>query len=317
MGRGRGRGGDDSSLYGVCGCCCCIIIVVVVILITVSFSVLSNEEVGLDLNNRNKQIDETQVFTAGRYFLGLAHKFIRYPKIVQTIRFDDVDATASPLRGRTKDGLAITIKCSIQYRLLVDIDSVLGIYRDFGQEYEQFYVIQARDIIRDVISEFTAFSVFQNRSTITGRMTTQLRENLADYYASLDSFQVLNILFPSQYDDAIQLTQVKKQEIDQALFNRQTAEVDAQTRVLTATKAAEVIELNANATAAGTRLQANAEAAALINNIGAEQNAFSNLFQALNMTSADDINAFIFTQAIRETPSQVILGVTLPEQLKF
>lgn len=64
-------------------------------------------------------------------------------------------------------------------------------------------------------------------------------------------------------------------------------------------------------------LQANAEAAALINNIGAEQNAFSNLFQALNMTSADDINAFIFTQAIRETPSQVILGVTLPEQLKF
>ena len=37
-------------------------------------------------------------------------------------------------------------------------------------------------------------------------MTTQLRENLADYYASLDSFQVLNILFPSQYDDAIQLT---------------------------------------------------------------------------------------------------------------
>ena len=46
-------------------------------------------EVGLDYNGISKRVDETRLYEAGRYFLGVRHSFIRFPKLMQTIHFDE------------------------------------------------------------------------------------------------------------------------------------------------------------------------------------------------------------------------------------
>ena len=106
-------------------------------------------------------------------------------------------------------------------------------------------------------------------------------------------------------------------QIVEAEFDRQTALINRDTAILAATTQAQVIALAANATATSTLLQASAEAAAVQLNIRAEQNAFLQLSDNLNITDPETLNAFIFVQALRQTQSEVLLGVELPDQLGF
>ena len=56
-------------------------------------------------------------YSAGRYFLGLGHHFVRFPATVKTIQFASTpDSDAGMLKSRTLDGLEVELEVSFQSR---------------------------------------------------------------------------------------------------------------------------------------------------------------------------------------------------------
>ena len=148
----------------------------------------------------NFQINENKLYTGGRHFIGLGHSFIVFPKTLQTVRMgtfasgeavDGETLTTSSLLARTEDGLQVTLDLSFQYRLKESINDIIDLYRDFQDNYQPAYVRIARNVLRDVASEFQAFQYFYNHSVVGTRMGEVLNEALANHSASVQSFQLL------------------------------------------------------------------------------------------------------------------------------
>jgi len=94
---------------------CFIAFTVGTILIILSFSILDIKEYGLDYSWISKSVDRI-VYDNGLHFLGIGHKFIRFPRTLQTIEFSrERYANSGPIHSRTADGLEVTIEISFQY----------------------------------------------------------------------------------------------------------------------------------------------------------------------------------------------------------
>jgi hypothetical protein len=66
----------------------------------VSFSVLSPLEYGIAYNTVSKGIDAERVYTSGRYYLGVARSFLRFPATQQTLSFQPGEWTRATCAGR-------------------------------------------------------------------------------------------------------------------------------------------------------------------------------------------------------------------------
>ena len=72
----------------------------------------------------------------------------------------------------------------------------MELYRSWGESYENSFLLIARNTLRDIMAEFNALQVFYERSSIEAGMRIGLKERLADYKITLQSFQLLDIDLP-------------------------------------------------------------------------------------------------------------------------
>lgn len=270
MGRGRGRGGDDDERTFVgCSVFCCLIIIGS-ILLGVSFSVLEPNEVGLEYNANTLKL-YTELYRGGRYFLGVGHSFVKFPTTMQTIKFSGSDA----ILGRTKDGLAVEMSISLQYKYILDAASLRKLYIDFAENHLTAYIKIARSVIRDVASEYTAFQFFAERTIIGAKMQVEMNNALAKVYSTVPALQLLNVELPIAFSDAIQKTVNAQQDIEKAEYEQNAVKISSQTEVFKAQKDAEIVIINANATAQATLAAMKAQAKALTTQLTAEKDAYN------------------------------------------
>ena len=131
---------------------------------------------GLNYNANVLQVDSSYLYSGGRYFLGLGHSFIAYPQTIQIHTHDErsyrssgADSGVGRVFGRTQDGLAVEIACSIQFRFHATAGSLYDAYTTHGSQakHEEALIATARGSVRDVAAQFTAYEFFQNRSEIS------------------------------------------------------------------------------------------------------------------------------------------------------
>ena len=252
------------------GGCFCALLIAGAIMIGCSFGVLGPTDMGLDYDSINIRINEVDLFENGRYFIGLGHEFIIFPKRLKTIRMSDQassgggegeegeERVTSQLLARTMDGLPVTLDLSFQYRLMPSAESLVKLYKDFQTDYESAYIRIARNVLRDVAADYQAFNYFYNRSVISSAMRGSLDVALMQHSATVQSFQLLNILLPPRFSSAIEETEIARQEIENAGYQQAVSITEANTRVREAERQAKIILLAANATAANITLQARA-----------------------------------------------------------
>ena len=252
------------------GGCFCALLIAGAIMIGCSFGVLGPTDMGLDYDSINIRINEVDLFENGRYFIGLGHEFIIFPKRLKTIRMSDQassgggegeegeERVTSQLLARTMDGLPVTLDLSFQYRLMPSAESLVKLYKDFQTDYESAYIRIARNVLRDVAADYQAFNYFYNRSVISSAMRGSLDVALMQHSATVQSFQLLNILLPPRFSSAIEETEIARQEIENAGYQQAVSITEANTRVREAERQAKIILLAANATAANITLQASA-----------------------------------------------------------
>ena len=257
--------GCDGVKVKVGGCCCCTVLIASAIMVGCSFGVLDPTQFALDYDTVNFQIADGVLYTGGRHFIGLGHQFIIFPNTLQTVRMGSVSAgegsdgetvKTSSLLARTEDGLQVTLDISFQYRLTADLEQIIKLYSDFQDNYRPAYVRIARNVLRDVASEFQAFQYFYNRTVVGAKMREVLNQALANHSAIVQAFQLLNVELPTRFSSAIEGTEVARQAIENARYQQDVARTEANTRVEEAKRQALIIALEANATAQSTTLQA-------------------------------------------------------------
>jgi hypothetical protein len=133
-----------------------------------------------------------------------------------------------PLISRTSDGLEVTLEISFQYSLMPD--KLYSLYKDYELSYKRIIMSVALDTLTDGATDYTAYDFFMNRAKIGTDMQFQLNIFLSERaYATVEFFQLRSVDLPDGFEDAIQFSEVKKQDIQKARAELTRSKVEVET----------------------------------------------------------------------------------------
>mmetsp|Transcript_144950 Transcript_144950/g.351965 ORF Transcript_144950/g.351965 Transcript_144950/m.351965 type:complete len:327 (-) Transcript_144950:33-1013(-) len=323
---GYGRAGGPGTAGTVC--CGLIFFIVSLFLFAFSFDTLSATEMGLMYDANLCRLDTSVVYNAernqgGRWWTGLGVNFITFPKEVQVVKFNtETDADMPSIQSKTQDGADVDMGISFQFRLLRDADNLSKLYLKFGvdefgePDYKRFVHRYARQVTRDVLSEYKVTELWEKRREVGTQLEAVLSTELTKRHCELIGFQLLNLDVPADLKEAIVTTTVAFQGIEKAEFELAQEEVQARTRRLVAEQAATITVLNANGTAAAFLLDTEAEALSLAITTRAEVDAYKHVAQELSFGS-DMLLDYIWVDNMLATDvGQMYLSVDQPAVTK-
>jgi len=290
------------------GACVLIVVVVACGLFGGAFAVLGPTSYGLDLNSVTKTVDESKVFTSGRYFLGLGHSFLEFPRELQIIDFSsDPDSGGPVLRAGTADGQAVTLEVTVYYQL--EQASVVDLYRLYNLDYNQAFVRIAQAELKNVAVQFDTDAYFSRRADIANRMLNDVAKALRDVHATTQFVLLRNIGLPSSIETSLVAKIVAEQEKRTARFNREIAFVNAQTEVIRATANANITQINGEAKADANLIKEKGRAEGTQLVLRAEQEALGALQRELGFDT-DQLYRYLWaTRKLRVAPAKDTLIV--------
>ncbi|CAK9043625.1 unnamed protein product [Durusdinium trenchii] len=222
-----------------------------VLLVLFSFDTLEYQEYGLNYSKISETV-ERHPYTSGRYYLGIANHFIRFPRMVNSVLFSDEDAgkkQGPALQSRTRDGLNVRLEVSFQYRL--KFDRVYDLYATLGSDYEPTFLRMAIEQLATAATDHSAHFFFTNRTAISAVMHQRLDDHFQERaFSEVPFFQLRTVHLPHDFEEAIRETQVKQQDIQIATLEQKTKTVTFKTRVLQAEQDVKVLVNQAEAEAA-------------------------------------------------------------------
>jgi len=265
---------------------------------------------------------EKEPYLSGRYWIGPWSYFIKFPSVVKTIQFSDarmqtdlgMDEQGDPmLRSRTSDGLDVNIELSFQYQL--HKDQLYNLYTTFGSgnDFHNLFVRVAVDRLTEIATEYTANEFFHDRTRIGKAMEKLLKSDFeAKLYATIFSFQFRSVTLPDAFEDAIQQTQVKKQDMDVAQAEQQSIKVGLETELMQAQRRVKVKANNAEGFAESVMLENSAD----ISQFKATQEKAADSYKAV-LSQLDDKESqllqYVQSRVLRDhTSDKVTQGLTLP-----
>jgi len=278
-------------------------------------------EYGLSSNLITRKV-EKKAYLSGRYWVGPWCNFIKFPAVVKTIQFSDsrlqddlgMDEQGDPmLRSRTADGLDVTIELSFQYQL--HMDKVYNLYTTMGagRDFHDLFVRVAIDRLTEIATEYTANEFFVDRTRIGKAMEKLLKDDFeARLYATIFSFQLRSVGLPDEFEKAIQMTEVKKQDVHVAEAEQASNKVGLETELMKAERRTKVKANNAEAFASSVMLQNKAD----IDQFTATQEKTAESYKGV-LKNLDDkeseLLAYVQSRVLRDHISEkVTLGLTLP-----
>jgi len=286
-----------------------VILIVSIILFSVSWATLEPTEYGFDYNSVTGTVDTSYVYTGGRYFLGLGHSFITFPKTTAVLEFStNASALGDPVQTRSYDGVALTIEFSFLYQLRED--DLASVYNSFGQLYLDPLLKSAQSAVLASAGNWTAYSYWLNRSAVVASFQQAIEDTISGTYAcDIVSFQLLSVSLPSQFEQSIIDTQVQEQLVIQTGYAQQVTAIQSQISNLWA---------QTNATNAVTLANANATSITLVNLAQVQAYNFTQyrqneallfLMTTLNMTT-DELLAYLKARTIsQKSGGKVVFGL--------
>lgn len=119
-----------------------------------------------------KTLDNSQVWTAGRWYTGVGGSFFIFPKTLLYVEYSPASSIGPSLDVWTKDGQDMSIECSFYFQL--SQERIFDVYFTFGDAYYDIISAMAKQMLRDVAVQWNTEDFFTNRSSIDDQMTTAL-----------------------------------------------------------------------------------------------------------------------------------------------
>lgn len=304
---------NQDIMKGLCVCICVITCITGVILLILGFSSLEATEYGLDYSWLSKTVNPA-VYANGLYFIGIGHSFIKFPRNVQTIEFSKERNSDKPaIVSRTLDGLEVSLEISFQY--VLQPENLYKLYMKYGESYNQVIQNVAIDILTVETTAYTAYNFFLDRGRIKDDFQQSLDTSLnSTCYANIQFLQLRSVELPNLFEEAIQDSEVKKQDIQKANaeLNKVQIELDTLVKSAVITKNATI---NLSEGEAESILKQNeAEVKTLINSQNTQTEAYSKFKTSLDISNQGLLN-FIKTKLIKNySKDHIALSLSSPEQ---
>jgi len=301
------------------------VFITAIVLLSVSFDVIDPTQIGVAFDGNTQHIETGKLYDSGRYLIGLGRSFLKFPSVYQTLRFGDLaKKNTGVIVARGSDGMVVTITATMQYKLSQKIEDLVRLYIDYGAPslsdnapYNKAYTRIAHSTILDAASQFEAFDFFTRRAEIADYMQAQLDLAFREVYAEVPAFQLVHMSFDSSFSDAIQVTQVAYQDIQQTTYAQKVQQVQADNSVTVAQELSNIILIDANATSSATLLAAYADADALRYRVAQQSQGLLALRSGLHLNSNRELLDYVFLTAIRETTvNDIYIALEYPSLVK-
>ena len=167
----------------------------------------------------------------------------KLPIIEQIIKMDcRTKKIETESESSTKDLQTVITRIAVNYN--VNKDTVNSLYREVGTEYEDIIISPAiLEAIKSAMAQYTAEELITKRSDVSNEIQTKLIEKISDRGFTVTEFNVTNIDFSEEYDQAIEAKAVKQQEVVAAQAELEKQQILNEKEISIAEKDAKVMEL--------------------------------------------------------------------------
>ena len=142
----------------------------------------------------------------------------------------------------TKDLQTVSASIAVNYN--VDKKSANKLYREVGVDYENIVIAPAiLESIKSAMAGYTAEELITKRAEVSNQIQTTLTDKIARRGFTITEFNITNIDFSEQYDQAIEAKAVKQQEVVTAQAELEKQQIQNEKEVSIAEKDAKVMEL--------------------------------------------------------------------------
>jgi len=228
-----------------------------------AFELLGALEYGLEVNNNSRKIYSDELVTPGRYWLGLGHHFKTFPRNTQILifstslraeksskagaGFSEAASFFPTIKARTQEGLPVTLDVVVFYKLGVpDLEEpsipqqLTDLYSKFELNYNDMIQRVVNFEMRNVAAEIKALEYFSRRAELGDNFRNALIAALEEYYIRVTQVSITNIGFSAAFESTIQDTEIARQEVLTAEFERDGNETQAETNIELADKNANI-----------------------------------------------------------------------------
>ena len=186
--------------------------------------------------------------------------------ILDSVRFVDVrDQNISmDLEAYSFDQQPATMIVSVTYR--IPVDRVADLYSEYGTlENLQSRVIERRtpDAVKNVFGRFTAVRAIQEREKLGTESLAAVIQSMRDAPVQIVGLQVEEVGFSAAYEHSIEQRMLAQVQIETTRQQKQTAEIQAEIKVVEAKAQADARREQYQAEADGIKLRGEAEASAI------------------------------------------------------
>lgn len=165
-----------------------------------------------------------------------------------------------------KRGLTVNIDIAVQYQLRAE-SAALTIEK-WGAGWEEKIInSQVREVVRDVVGQYTAEQLPEMRNEIAAAITTKISQKITSLEGTpvvLSSVELRNIDLPQKIKDQIERVQIAKQEVTIAEQQKEQAKQEALKKAEIAKGEAERNRIEAQGQADKIRIEAEEQAKANI-----------------------------------------------------
>jgi len=210
---------------------------------------------------------------------------------VQKEGFEKSGETDTRLQAYSRDQQPATIAMAVNYHV-TDASAVYAQYGSLANMKSRIINSRAYEQLKNVFGQFDAADAIQKRALLNAEVFAAIRKSVSGP-VTIDSVQIEDITFSSQYEGAVEARM-------QAIVKQQQAEADKQKRIIDADASAYEVKAAADAKAHQIEVQGKAEAGA----IQARGDALRNNPSLPTLVAAEKWNGVL--------PTTMVPGNTVP-----
>ena len=134
----------------------------------------------------------------------------------------------SPATAMSNNLQVVTSLIAVNYRL--DGSKALQVYQEIGPDYAQIVVAPAiQNAFKATTARFTAEELITKRGEVRQMAEDELIGQVEPYHIIVENFNIINMDFSAEYQNAIESKQVAQQQVETSKQKLAQAEIDAQT----------------------------------------------------------------------------------------
>ena len=248
------------------------------------FTIINSGEVGIKV--RTGKFNETPLSAGLHFFIPVLEKVIPVNTRIRLITYSDTETSSigdtyakglssgdgfegglkrnPAIQVLDRRGLTVSIDIAVQYSLKAE--SAPRTIEKWGSSWEEKIInSKVREVVRDVVGQYTAEQLPEMRNEIASAIQTKVRESidsLEHQPVILSSVELRTIVLPPKIKGKIEEVQAAKQDVTIAEQKKERAKQEAQTRAEVARGEAEKNRIEAQGEADKIRIEAEEQAKA-------------------------------------------------------